>query len=335
MPELPEVETVVRGLRKSLLGRRILDVWLGKTDFIDEPKKLPQRLIGAWIESIHRHGKFLVLALMPQSPDGETGAAAGAEAGGDIVNASTAADSRYLLVHLGMTGQLTMRKPEEPAKPHTHVVICLDDGMELRYTDARRFGRIRFVTGALESSPLGKLGAEPLKVTAAEFIERIRNRRTQIKALLLDQGVFRGLGNIYTDESLWRARIHPARQGSTLRISVLQKLHAVMQSVLREAIGLRGSTISDYVDSLGTRGMYQQRHRAYGREGKPCGRCGRRIRRIIIAGRSSFFCPLCQRAPRSTAGAATRKSKTAPRAIAARARLASGGRAKSPETRRR
>jgi formamidopyrimidine-DNA glycosylase len=336
MPELPEVETVVRGLRKTLPGRRILDVWLGKTDFIDEPEELPRQLTGARIESIHRHGKFLVLALTAQSPDGKPSTPPGAEAPDDGSDAGTPS-SRYLLVHLGMTGQLTSRKPEEIVKPHTHVVIRLDDGMELRYTDARRFGRIQLITGPLESSPLAQLGAEPLETTRAEFCARIRPRRTQIKALLLDQQVLRGMGNIYTDESLWRARIHPARRGSTLSNPELRKLHAAMQSVLREAIGLRGSSISDYVDSLGTRGKYQQRHRAYGREGKPCSRCGQHIRRIIVAGRSSFFCPRCQRAPRAKASAKTRKSntKSSARGSVSKARLASGGRAKSPAIRRR
>jgi formamidopyrimidine-DNA glycosylase len=343
MPELPEVETVVRGLHKSLPGRRILDVWLGKTDFIHEPELLPQRLSGARIENIHRHGKFVVIKLAPLENEAPSppnvprprSKVARPKRGGELDKQLPC--SSHLLVHLGMTGQLTTRKPEEIAKPHTHVVIRLDDGMELRYTDARRFGRIRFVAGALESSPLGQLGVEPLKVTEADFIRRIRPRRMQIKALLLDQRVFRGMGNIYTDESLWRARIHPARRGSTLKIAELQKLHAEMQTVLREAIRSRGSSISDYVDSLGTRGKYQRRHRAYGREGKPCCRCGQRIRRIIVAGRSSFFCARCQRAPRSFGGAAIRKSKTksATRPRAAKAKSASGGRAKSPAIRRK
>jgi formamidopyrimidine-DNA glycosylase len=346
MPELPEVETVVRGLRKSLPGRRILDVWLGKTDFIHEPERMPQRLTGGRIEGIQRHGKFLVIKLSPPKNEAPSPPSAsrppskvarpkrGGEPDEEFPRSS------HLLVHLGMTGQLTTRKPEETVKKHTHVVIRLDDGMELRYTDARRFGRMRFVSGPLEGSPLGKLGAEPLKISEADFTQRIRQRRTQIKALLLDQRVLRGMGNIYTDESLWRARIHPARRGSTLRIAELQKLHAEMQSVLREAIRSRGSSIADYVDSLGTRGKYQQRHRAYGREGKPCGRCGQRIRRIIVAGRSSFFCPRCQRTPRSKAdatGPAISKSrtKTAARARAAKAKSASGGRAKSPANRRK
>jgi formamidopyrimidine-DNA glycosylase len=341
MPELPEVETVVRGLRKTLPGRRILDVWLGKTDFIHEPELLPQRLSGARIESVHRHGKFLVIKFAPSENEARAALPKRARL---LQNASAGRSRepnqespipRHLLVHLGMTGQLTTRKPEDIVKPHTHVVIRLDDGMELRYTDTRRFGRIRFVSGELEASPLGKLGAEPLKVTSAEFIERIRPRCTQIKALLLDQRVLRGMGNIYTDESLWRARTHPARRGSTLRIAELKDLHAAMQSVLREAIGLRGSSISDYVDSLGTRGKYQRQHQAYGLEGKPCTRCGQRIRRIIVAGRSSFFCPRCQRAPRSHAAAGKSNAKTAAHANPFRPKTISGARAKSPANRRK
>ena len=191
MPELPEVETVMRGLRECLPGRRIVEVWFGKTDFIEQPEKLAAQLSRALFRGVERRGKFLLLALDAADTNGE---------------------SRHLLVHLGMTGQLTVRRAEEIAPPHTHVVMRLDDGRELRYTDPRRFGKMRLVVGPLAESELGKLGVEPLEASAAEFAKKIHSRRTRIKALLLDQRVLRGLGNIYTDESLWRARIHPARQ---------------------------------------------------------------------------------------------------------------------------
>jgi formamidopyrimidine-DNA glycosylase len=148
-------------------------------------------------------------------------------------------------------------------------------------------------------SVLGKLGLDPLEATEEEFRTRFRSRHAHIKALLLDQRVLRGMGNIYTDESLWRARIHPRRLGANLTDQEIHRLHGVVRRVLNEAIRLGGSSISDYVDAEGQPGEFQIRHRAYGREGKKCSRCGTAIRRIIVAGRSSYFCPRCQPAPRT------------------------------------
>jgi formamidopyrimidine-DNA glycosylase len=277
MPELPEVETVVRGLRRSVPGRRILEVWFGKTDFIENPEELARQLPGATISSVERHGKFIILAL-------QSGLSSTVE--------------QHLLVHLGMTGQLTARRAEEITPPHTHVVMRLDDGRELRYTDPRRFGRMRLAGGPLCDTRLGQLGVDALKVTRKDFFERVRARRARIKSLLLNQEVFRGMGNIYTDESLWRARIHPMRLGTSLRENELRTLHTAVQRILQAAISLRGSSISDYVDAAGEMGEYQTKHCVYGREGKKCKRCGAVIRRVIVAGRSSYFCPRCQRAPR-------------------------------------
>jgi formamidopyrimidine-DNA glycosylase len=279
MPELPEVETVARGLRAVLPGRRILGVRLGKTDFIDDPAAIEQRMPGTRVRSVERSGKFLVIALEASSRD---------------------ADKFALLVHLGMTGKLVVCPAGAPVPPHTHVFFDLDDGRELRYTDARRFGRMLLVDEGAEGAALGHLGHDPLEVTEAQFIAAIGARRTRIKALLLDQRVLRGMGNIYTDESLWRARIHPKRTGASLKPQELRKLYRVMREVLREAIRFRGSSISDYVDTEGQRGKFQHRHRVYGREGKSCVRCGSKIRREIVAGRSSAFCPVCQRAPRGS-----------------------------------
>jgi formamidopyrimidine-DNA glycosylase len=155
---------------------------------------------------------------------------------------------------------------------------------------------------------LGKLGIDPLEATLADFAGKLRGRRAMIKALLLDQHVLRGMGNIYTDESLWRARIHPMRIGATLKDGELRRLLRAVRLVLNEAIRLRGSSVSDYVDSEGLPGEFQLRHRVYQREGKSCFRCGASIRRVIVAGRSSHFCPRCQRAPRNRV---RRNSKTA------------------------
>jgi formamidopyrimidine-DNA glycosylase len=277
MPELPEVETVARGLRLVLPGRRILGVRLGKTDFIDDPAALKRELPGKTIASVKRYGKFLVLAL-------------------DRANGS--AGELSLLIHLGMTGQLVTCVAEAPVRPHTHAFLLLDDGRELRYTDIRRFGKIRILTNGEHASALGKLGLDPLEATEAEFIGRMRGRRARVKALLLDQRVLRGIGNIYTDESLWRARVHPKRLGANLKDAELRRLYRAVRDVLNEAIRLRGSSVSDYVDADGQSGEFQLRHRVYQREGQKCSRCKAKIRRVVVAGRSSYFCPGCQRAPR-------------------------------------
>lgn len=285
MPELPEVETVARGLRRAILGRRIVSVTLGKTDFIDDPVALEQHLPGRQIQAVERFGKFMLLRLSAAS--GKTSI----PTNGDAATAS-------LLVHLGMTGQIAPMPSAQPREKHTHVCLLLDDGRELRYTDARRFGRIAYLTEAPLAEELKGFGADPLEVSDTEFSSRIRGRRARIKALLLDQGVLRGVGNIYADESLWRAKIHPARLGVQLSMEQAKRLRRTLQEILRKAIVMRGSSISDFLDAEGEPGEYQRHHRAYGREGKACYRCKTRIRRAIVAGRSSYFCPKCQPAPR-------------------------------------
>jgi formamidopyrimidine-DNA glycosylase len=278
MPELPEVETVVRGLQKTLPGRRVVSVRLEKTDFIDDPAALERDLPGKTIADIRRFGKLLLFEL-----DGPSGAEKNDSA---------------MLVHLGMTGQLLTSAPEAPIASHTHVFFGLDDGSELRYRDVRRFGRIAMLANGDREKALGKLGLDPLEMTVEQFAEKLRGRRAKIKALLLDQHALRGVGNIYADESLWRARIHPMRLAANLSPKEVQALHRAAQNVLNEAIRLRGSSISDYVDSEGACGSFQLKHRVYQRDGERCSRCGSTIRRAIVGGRSSHFCPTCQRAPR-------------------------------------
>ncbi|MFZ0415078.1 MAG: DNA-formamidopyrimidine glycosylase family protein, partial [Candidatus Acidiferrales bacterium] len=200
MPELPEVETVVRGLQMLLPGRGILGVRLGKTDFIDDPAALEENLPGCRITAVRRHGKFLVLQL---------------EKNDAAVAQSHAGAARFdLIVHLGMTGQLTVRPAAMPSVAHTHAWFALDNETELRYTDIRRFGRIVLSQEAGSEKILGPLGLDALEASEEQFRLRLGARRARIKALLLDQRVLRGMGNIYTDESLWRARIHPARLGA-------------------------------------------------------------------------------------------------------------------------
>ena len=291
MPELPEVETVARGLRQSILGRRIVSVTLGKTDFIDDPAALEQHLPGRRISAVERYGKFMLLRLaQPETPESFVSNAGGTK-NGDSVSGS-------LLVHLGMTGHIAPFPAARPLEKHTHVCFLLDDGRELRYIDARRFGRMAYLEGPALEEELQEFGADPLVVTREEFVTLIRGHRARIKALLLDQGVLRGVGNIYADESLWKAKIHPARLGAQLTAEQARTLHRALRDILEKAIVLRGSSISDFLDAEGEPGEYQRHHRAYGREGKRCYRCGKLIRRAIVAGRSSYFCPRCQPAPR-------------------------------------
>ncbi len=280
MPELPEVETIVRGLRTVLPGHTIVSVRLGKTDFIEDPAALSELLPGRRIERVERLGKFIQLQL---------------SAGSGTKNAD---GQMNLVIHLGMTGWLGVRRPEDPVAPHTHAFFELEDGRELRYTDIRRFGQILLVPGGKIAAFRERLGKEPLEISASEFHARLAGRRARIKALLLDQSIFRGIGNIYADESLWQARIHPARLAARLNSADLARLRKAIRRILQQAIEDRGSSISNFVDAEGQPGEYQQRHRAYGREGKPCFRCGSKIRRGNVAGRSSYFCPRCQPAPR-------------------------------------
>jgi formamidopyrimidine-DNA glycosylase len=324
MPELPEVETVVRGLQKSVLGRTILSVWIGKSDFIDNPEEFT-RLSGLKIAAIERFGKFMLLRLTSGDEirvaetnsvvtvaEGIAEAAENTSVSASVSASASGSREEYaasLLVHLGMTGQLAPSAARIPFDKHTHVSLTLDDGRELRYTDPRRFGRMAYLTGELLAKETAGAGADPLEVSVAEFTERVRSRNARIKALLLDQSVFRGVGNIYADESLWRAKIHPARVGTKLSVKEAETLRRVLQEILNRAIVMRGSSISDFLDANGEPGEYQRHHRAYGREGKPCYRCRTPIRRVIVAGRSSYFCPKCQPAPRQRKAAPRHESR--------------------------
>jgi len=256
------VELRERGLQREVAGRKILSVTLGKTDFIDNPELLESELPGRTIVRVERYGKFLLLRL-------------GAEG----------TEESALLVHLGMTGLLMPLPVSQPQANHTHVVLLLGDGRELRYVDPRRFGRIAYLAGEVLSAELKRFGEDPLETGLEEFSRRIHGRKARIKALLLDQSVLRGVGNIYADETLWKAKIHPARLGAGLKSLEMKTLYVELQRILRKAILLRGSSISDFLDAEGRPGEYQHHHRVYGREGKPCFRCKTKIRRAIIAGR--------------------------------------------------
>jgi len=293
MPELPEVETLARGLQREVAGSRVLNVELGKTEFMDNPAEIERELPGTRIRRVERYGKFMLLRLER------------------VAGTEGVARESAMLVHLGMTGTMMPRPASEPRAKHTHLVALLEDGRELRYIDPRRFGRIAWLAGEKLQEELRRFGADPLLISPEEFVERIRGRRARIKAMLLDQGVLRGVGNIYADESLWKAKIHPARIGARLTVQEAKTLHAALQQILKKAIVLHGSSISDFLDAEGEPGEYQLHHKAYGREGKSCYRCKTPIRRIVVAGRSSFFCPNCQKAPRAMKRG--RRTKPVPR----------------------
>ena len=262
MPELPEVETVIRTLRGVLVGGRILNVEFGQLRvLIGDPRRTARLLVGQRFESIERFGKFIVMRM----------------------------ERGYLVVHLGMTGRLLM--DGEPGK-WTHAIFTLDRGT-LLYDDPRQFGRIEY--GSELPKRVKALGPEPLEVLLEEFARRLKQRRGPIKAVLLNQAVVRGVGNIYADEALFRAGIHPKRVAASMGKERVCRLYAAMREVLAEAIESRGSSVSNYVDAEGRKGSFQLLHRVYRRTGEPCVTCGASIRRIVLTQRGTHFCPRCQK----------------------------------------
>ena len=299
MPELPEVETIARGLASRVRGDVIESVWLGSKP---EPLKSPAAEIVATLESqriaaVRRVGKHIVFDLEPTGveqaplPARQRNRTRGRErknrlAGGGARPPQSAAQ---WIVHLGMTGRMVVCPPDSEMAKHTHLVAKLTSGRELRFVDPRRFGRLSVARG-FEAG-----GSEPLEVQPDHFVNLFRGRKTPIKSALLNQKLLRGVGNIYADESLFRAGIRPRRRASSLTREDLQRLYPAVQEVLREAIALGGSSVSDYVDADGEEGFFQLQHRVYGREGEPCLVCKTPIKRVVIAGRSSHYCPKCQK----------------------------------------
>jgi formamidopyrimidine-DNA glycosylase len=274
MPELPEVETLVRSLRKRLVHR----VFSGVEVCLERCLRGSKRTLDDWLRGkeivgVERRGKNVILCL-----DGGDG----------------------LFIHLGMSGRLLLLPREFPREKHTHLVFSfLNHGDQLRFIDPRRFGRVFWERGKKgEWISLSRLGPEPLEISPSEFAARLRSRRREIKPLLLDQHFLAGVGNIYADESLFRAQIHPRRKSHSLAGRKVLRLYEALQEVLDEAIRARGSSVRSYVDSSGAAGEYQHSLRVYGREGEPCRVCGGKIVREIVGGRSSFSCPRCQRRPR-------------------------------------
>jgi formamidopyrimidine-DNA glycosylase len=293
MPELPEVETIARGLASRVTGDVIESVWLGSKP---EPLKSAASEIVATLESkriagVRRVGKHIVFDLedggraSSRVPRKSRKKSAKASAGAPASQTATA----QWIVHLGMTGRMLVCNPDQAIEKHTHAVARLASGRELRFVDPRRFGRLSVAHG------FDAAGSEPLEVDLGRLIELFRGRKTPIKSALLNQKLLRGVGNIYADESLFRAGIRPRRRAASLTRKELPRLYTSIQEVLKEAIALGGSSVSDYVDADGEEGFFQLQHRVYGREREPCLVCKTPIKRVVIAGRSSHYCPKCQK----------------------------------------
>lgn len=287
MPELPEVETVARGVDMRVRGDRILDVWFAshRQPFKNSPRRQAAGLRDRRIVSVHRTGKHIVFELGPSGGKRPVGKR-GSTGIGEI--------AAQWIVHLGMTGKLLVTTPDAPLEKHTHARLSLESGRELRFVDPRRFGRLEFrdlTRGGGFAAP----GSEPLEIGTDEFATLFRGRKLAIKAALLNQSLLAGVGNIYADESLFRAGIRPRRASGRLSRAELDSLRTSLNEVLQAAIRLGGSSVSDYVDADGARGFFQFEHCVYQRTGEPCRTCGTPIKRIVVAGRSTHFCPKCQR----------------------------------------
>jgi formamidopyrimidine-DNA glycosylase len=283
MPELPEVETIARGVHARVRGDRIVEAWFSshREPFKTPPEEQAAGLEGLSILAVHRTGKHIVC---------ELGIAPAVEVSDKNLKGITA----QWIVHLGMTGRLLVTTPAAPVAPHTHARLALASGRELRFVDPRRFGRLEFRELKTRDGFAGP-GAEPLAIANADFARLFRGRRLAIKAALLNQNLLAGVGNIYADESLFRAGIRPRKAAGRLTKAELERLRLALREVLEHAIRLGGSSVSDYVDADGVRGFFQLEHCVYQRTGEPCRKCGTAIRRIVLAGRSTHYCPTCQK----------------------------------------
>jgi len=274
MPELPEAEVVVNQLRDRVLGAVLKDCWVGRPDIVRQGLATLDWYRGASITTVQRRGKSVVLGCMREH------------------------ETRYLLAELGMTGLLLFRLPDASYQKHTHLILSLDGGLEpeLRYWNPRRFGRLYlFDRTGLERFLAKRFGCDPLSVSWEQFQQLVKGRRGRLKALLMQQQKIAGIGNIYANEILYRARLHPYRTASRLKTQTIKRLYDVMREVLLDAIRGGGSSVQDFLAPDGTEGRYQERHLVYDKAGKPCpAKCGKTIRRIV-GERSSFYCPTCQR----------------------------------------
>jgi formamidopyrimidine-DNA glycosylase len=276
VPELPEVETIRRALAPALEGRRLEHVAIfdPRLTAPETPDAVAAELSGQRVVRVRRRGKYVVLEL---------------------------SNGSHLLVHLRMTGSFRLhRNGSLEVDPYRRAVVSLDDGSDVSYRDVRRFGTW-LLLGPDELGPyLGRrLGPEPLEpgFTAAELARGLRGRRAAVKSAVLDQRTVAGVGNIYADEALWRARIHPLRPAGELDPAEVRRLHRSLRDALRTGLTRHGATLRDYRDPTGAEGSMQAEFKVYGRRGKPCLRCGTEVERLLVGGRSSFVCPSCQVAP--------------------------------------
>lgn len=273
MPELPEAEAVARQIRAHLLGAQLNDCVVGRADIVREGLSTLSWYFGAVLEDVERYGKSVALGFRKEG------------------------ERRYVVAELGMTGLLLFRATQTRHPQHVHVRMSFTGGREseLRYWNPRRFGRMSLLDRAgLDAYRARRFGVDPLTVPREEFVSLMQARRGRLKPLLMHQQVIAGIGNIYANEILFRARLHPNREVNRLRAATMIVLYDTMQSVLREAIACGGSSVKDFFAPDGTEGQYRSRHLVYGKEGQPCpNRCGRIIRRLQSE-RSSFFCPTCQ-----------------------------------------
>jgi formamidopyrimidine-DNA glycosylase len=280
VPELPEVETTARSLHRQVAGDVIESVWIGdKTNLLKSPaEKIARTLEGSRIDGVRRVGKHIVIDLRRHAGTGR----------GAIIQS---AEQAQWIVHLGMTGRMLVCDAAAERVKHTHLVAQLASGRELRFIDPRRFGKLQVLSGGSFQAP----GSEPIGANREAYAKLFQGRKTPIKSALLNQKLLSGIGNIYADESLFRAAIRPRRRAASLTRAELSRLYDAIQKVLAEAIAAGGSSISDYVDAAGDTGFFQLQHRVYGREDEPCLICKTPIKRIVIAGRSSHYCPRCQK----------------------------------------
>jgi len=288
MPELPEVETVARGVHQRVQGDRIVEAWFSSypQPFKTRPAQQIKGLLEATILAVHRRGKHIVFELAGSARH------ASATKISAPLQKSESPDAQWI-VHLGMTGQLLVTKPESEVAKHTHARLGLASGRELRFVDPRRFGRLEFRRLSGGNGFRGP-GAEPLDISSRDFAAIFRGRNLSIKAALLNQSLLSGVGNIYADESLFQAKIRPRRRTNRITTAEYDRLRTALRHVLRHAIRLGGSSVSDYVDADGRRGFFQLEHCVYQRTGEPCRRCGTPIRRILVTGRGTHYCPNCQ-----------------------------------------
>jgi formamidopyrimidine-DNA glycosylase len=289
VPELPEVETVRQGLLKRALRRRLVAVevhnpWV----IVGSADHFVETVAGRSIQSVLRKGKVLALELI----------------------ARNGAAPQYLLVRLGMTGQFTVASQRALLEPHTHVRMLFEGGdEEIRYRDPRRFGRLRCCTREQLDQVFASLGPDAPEITPEEFFRSMRGRRGAVKSWLLNQKMLAGLGNIYADEALFKAGIHPLAQPGRIHEAAARRLHRAMKWVLARAVALQGTSFRDYIDIEGRPGNFLPQLKVYQRTGEPCHRCGRTIRRVVVGGRSSHFCSNCQPRPRHVAASPRRTDR--------------------------